>query len=429
MSELRRQACADVAKARRSNEKIIFSMGHHSVAEHSVFNFDLMEVSRLLLEEVESLRLASFTEKSQRYVTLRGDYTAPKEFSPEDQEAYRLVVEELNGFYLTACERLKPLFADLPRAEERAKEDARYILPLGTQGQLGMTLNARNLEHLFRKLKRSPLREAQDLAEELWKLVRTIAPSILLFNDPSPFDKNLWERLENHLPKREEGVGLTEEFSLIGATSGGDELILSLLAASRSGAPVKHLIGWATSLDGEEKREVYDDLFREMAFFDTPPREFEAVDLIFQAVVSASNFAQLKRHRLATLLASSYDLSLGVTVPPSLAEVGLEGEFRGLIAKAEELYERLATRYGEAGEYLLTNSHRRRVVVKMNLRELYHFVRLRSDSHAQWDIRALSQRLEALAKRLFPLAASRLCGKDTFPTGPGERPGSPEGGA
>src|SRR5574344_2270824 len=183
VSELRRQACADVAKARRSNEKIIFSMGHHSVAEHSVFNFDLMEVSRLLLEEVESLRLASFTEKSQRYVTLQGDCTVPKKFSPEDREAYRLVVEELNGFYLTACERLKPLFVDLPRAEERAKEDARYILPLGPQGQLGMTLNARNLEHLFRKLKRSPLREAQDLAEELWKLVRTIAPSILIFND------------------------------------------------------------------------------------------------------------------------------------------------------------------------------------------------------------------------------------------------------
>ena len=77
----------------------------------------------------------------------------------------------------------------------------------------------------------------------------------------------------------------------------------------------------------------------------------------------------------------------------------------------------------------MTNSHRRRVVVKMNLRELYHFVRLRSDSHAQWDIRALSQRLEALAKRLFPLAASRLCGKDAFPSGPGERAGSPEGGA
>ena len=76
IDQLRKKACLDVEKARKSNQKIIFAMGHHSVAEHAVFNFDIMRISRLALEEVERFRLASYTEKSQRYVTLAGDYIA-----------------------------------------------------------------------------------------------------------------------------------------------------------------------------------------------------------------------------------------------------------------------------------------------------------------------------------------------------------------
>ena len=71
---LRKQAREDVKQARESNRSIIFEMGHHSVAEHAVFNFDMIGVSRLALEEIERFRLASYTEKSQRYVTLKGDY-------------------------------------------------------------------------------------------------------------------------------------------------------------------------------------------------------------------------------------------------------------------------------------------------------------------------------------------------------------------
>ncbi|HOU48944.1 MAG TPA: FAD-dependent thymidylate synthase, partial [Candidatus Aminicenantes bacterium] len=77
--ELRRAARREVEKARRSNAAIIFKMGHHSVAEHAVFNFDLMGISRLAIEEIEKFRLCSFTEKSQRYIKLGDDYVVPEE--------------------------------------------------------------------------------------------------------------------------------------------------------------------------------------------------------------------------------------------------------------------------------------------------------------------------------------------------------------
>jgi thymidylate synthase ThyX len=39
---------------------------------------------------------------------------------------------------------------------------------------------------------------------------------------------------------------------------------------------------------------------------------------------------------------------------------------------------------------------------------------LRQDGHAQWDIRAIANRMIAMAKRACPLTMSLACGKDAF---------------
>ncbi len=60
--ELRKKSLAEVQKARSSNQTIIFDMGHSSIAEHAVFNIDIIGVSRYLTEFIQRSRLASFTE-------------------------------------------------------------------------------------------------------------------------------------------------------------------------------------------------------------------------------------------------------------------------------------------------------------------------------------------------------------------------------
>src|SRR3989339_1462261 len=79
IDELRAAARQEVEKSRKSNSAIIFKMGHHSIAEHAVFNFDIIDVSRLALEEIEKFRLCSYTEKSQRYQKLEDNYLVPDE--------------------------------------------------------------------------------------------------------------------------------------------------------------------------------------------------------------------------------------------------------------------------------------------------------------------------------------------------------------
>jgi len=173
VNELRTLARGEVEKARASNRNIVFDMGHSSIAEHAVFNLDILGVSRLLVEEIERFRLASYTEKSQRYVLFEDDFTIPAEVRKANlEEVFTEAVRMQNRFYQALYEKLRPyvfdknpdLAADSANRlllEGWAKEDARYIIPLATQTQLGMTVNARNLELMIRRLAAAPLSEAQ----------------------------------------------------------------------------------------------------------------------------------------------------------------------------------------------------------------------------------------------------------------------------
>ena len=109
--ELRRQAVDEVEKARKSNQSIIFELGHSSVAEHAVFNFDILHLSRLVVEFFERFRLASFTEKSQRYITLKGDYVTPNELiNSKFSENYHSLIKEQNSTYKYLYKKLLPYF-------------------------------------------------------------------------------------------------------------------------------------------------------------------------------------------------------------------------------------------------------------------------------------------------------------------------------
>ena len=48
----------------------IVGMGHHSVIEHAVFTFSVEGVSRALTHQLVRHRMASFSQQSQRYVSM-----------------------------------------------------------------------------------------------------------------------------------------------------------------------------------------------------------------------------------------------------------------------------------------------------------------------------------------------------------------------
>ncbi len=436
VDELRRSARAEVEKARRSNQTIIFKMGHHSVAEHAVFNFDLLGLSRLAIEAVERFRLVSFTEKSQRYITLGDDFVVPEEVEAAGQRAAFLgAVKAQNALYHRLCRKLRPrVFAQNPSlaADSRnqalldgwVKEDARYAVSLATEGQLGMTVNGRNLEFMIRRFAAHPLAEVRELGRRLFQLAAEAAPSIVLFTEATEFDAETSAAIAREAKADMKAKGGLDGSAariapaavlLTSATADGDDRVLAALLHTATGRPWNECLSRSRRLPSRRKRALFLTAFERMEFFDFPPREFEHADLTFELALSASAFAQLKRHRMATLTAQEYDPSLGVIVPPSIVEAGAGEEFCEGIKRTEDVYARLFKECRPAAAYVLTNAHRRRALLKLNLRELYHISRLRQDATAQWDIRALAEGMTAAARKAFPLAGLLLGGKDAYP--------------
>jgi len=155
--------------------------------------------------------------------------------------------------------------------------------------------------------------------------------------------------------------------------------------------------------------------FKYMEFYDVALREFEYVSLTFDLIISASCFAQLKRHRMTTQTAQKYNPELDVTIPPSIEEIGARKEFMEMIEKTNHVFSILKENMDYGADYVLTNAHRKRVLLNVNARELYHISRLREDATAQWDIRALVGKMSNLAKEALPLTFLLIGGKDVYP--------------
>ena len=394
---LRMEAAAEVEKARASNKCIIFEYGHGSVAEHAVFNFDILDVSRLAAEELQSFRLASFTEKSQRYIRIGEDLVLPPELNRDENENYRECASKQFQLYNKIYESLR----SSGLKKERAKEDARYVLPLATSCQMGMTVNARELELMVRRLSCHPFAEVRMIAARLLELVIDAAPSLFLFLEPTAMDT-----FAHSLSP----VESSPSDSILLLDCDDDSKVGSLLIQWSTGSSLDSAVKTWSELDGQSREELFKDALCGLGIHDSLPRIWEFFRAEFQLVLSATAYAQLKRHRICSRLVSIYDPILGVTVPTSVSDAGLEDDFM----KSMFFAERMAGSLGKLYPYMLTNAHRRRVILSLNGRELYHFSRLREDAHAQWDIREIAHIMMSSLRDRAPLTFMLTGGKSEW---------------
>jgi thymidylate synthase ThyX len=92
----------------------------------------------------------------------------------------------------------------------------------------------------------------------------------------------------------------------------------------------------------------------------------------------------------------------------------MEKYFNEIITKTNEVYDKIYKDIPLAAPYILTNSHRKRVLIRLNARELYHISRLREDTHAQWDIQNIARAMSQQAKKIHPNMFEFIGGKDRF---------------
>ena len=118
--------------------------------------------------------------------------------------------------------------------------------------------------------------------------------------------------------------------------------------------------------------------------------------------VSRALLAQLTRHRIASFSVQSqryvsYAKGFGYVVPPAVHALGeqAEAEYANQMTQMQRWYEGWQQKLGanEDARFVLPNACETRLLVTMNARELRHFFALRMCERAQWEIRALAEKM------------------------------------
>lgn len=156
-----------------------FNDGHMSVFEHAVVTLKISGVSRACCDQLTRHRMASFVVESQRYVKISEDHKPIKPPSMEQGEYFDtfddLMIDIYGAYQLALDHGIKP-------------EDARFMLPMATQTNVVMTVNVRELFHIFdMRIDKAAQWEIHALFEHIRSVVASIDDQwrqlILLYNE------------------------------------------------------------------------------------------------------------------------------------------------------------------------------------------------------------------------------------------------------
>ena len=179
---------------------MLSSMGHDSPTEHVTFTFAVEGVSRSLLAQLTRHRIASYSVKSQRYVSeSKFEYVMPPEIEavPEAKEIFiRSMERDVEDYNRLTDILFEKHFDNMIKsgmdekkaksaAQKKAIEDARYVLPNACETKLVMTMNVRSLRNFFahRSCERAQW-EIRALSDEMLRQVKEVAPNLFKKSGP-----------------------------------------------------------------------------------------------------------------------------------------------------------------------------------------------------------------------------------------------------
>jgi thymidylate synthase ThyX len=440
-------------KSAQFHEKWVVGYGHASVAEHAVLHIAIENVSRLAVECIESNRLASYTEKSTRYQKwgpkdlffqpplpkigeIESERYHPKE-GPEDfyvppeleghptrKTAYLQTCRHLFDTYAKSLEPLRAFVRKLHPPESEEQEEAydrrirskyvdscRFLLPAASLANVGMTANARVLEHAICKMLSNPLVEVREIGEEVKDAALAEVPTLVKYAQAVPFFIKTSEDFSQraHGEQREKEYAENSDWcQLINFDPEGEIKVLAAalyrFGESSYGRALEKVR--TTRVPGREK--LAESLLGRMGEHDTPTRELEHTSYTFDVILDQGAYVEFKRHRMMTQTPQGLTTRLGFMVPRMIVEAGFERSYQTAMEAAAETYEKIVGWNPSVASYVVPNGYNRRILFTINLREAYAFCQLRSAENAHFSMRRVAQRIAEEIKRVHPLLAKYM---------------------
>ena len=465
-------------RARAFAEKYVLGYGHSSVAEHGVVHLALEDVSIVASKLIEDARLASYTEKSTRYVAFdAGKMHTPEALTDhpallaEYQETIAALLDAYTGWTEDFVRQIKAGTPKTDKQTERGYDAAsratafdllRALLPAATHTNIGLTLNARALQHLITKLLSQPLAEGQVLGERIKEEAQHVVPTLLKYADPNAYRADTADAIdtlarevlgadtgtgsagllvngESRSATQEKTAGMMPDallsvgdtfplanrpalpvpvapdlasassVSLVFADPDADIRLVAAILYGPSGLPMEALLERVRAMDADTQARVVDEYLSRRGRHDAPGRALERLFCTVEMTMDYGAYRDVQRHRMATQTVQPLSPALGFARAAEWEAFGYADRFDALMARAARTFTQMqAAGLTREAAYVLPLATRVRALFTWNLREVTHFVELRSARQGHPSYRKVAQDVYHAVAAEYPLIARYL---------------------
>lgn len=469
----------DLARAEDFFRRILSDYGDDSVGELGGAHLACQDISQIAAKAIEHGRLGlSYLEKSSRYVPfddkVHGQYryyrprkildspfgaeyiaTLDALFDAYAQHLPRMIAHLTHAYPITAIEfedaptgnvwRYAEMRADdfLQRAHRayrqalraRACDALRAFLPMATLTNVGVWGNGRALEYLLIRLYADPLDEMQTLARAAhYELAQVIGPFVRRANDDkgTAFQEFLraqhtHERAlareyatKDGAVRTAEGGQTDAKVTLVHYDADAVERVVAAILYPASELPKTEILNRVRALSAEEHARIINTYVGERKNRrHKPGRAFEHATYEFDLLLNIGEYRDLQRHRVVTAERQMFTTAHGYTINDDIARVPeIRAAYVQALERAATLYERLARVMPGEAQYVVPFGFRVRYNLRLNLREAYHLIELRSAPQGHPDYRHTAQALFRAIQAVHPLLVAPMKFVDLTPDVP-----------
>jgi thymidylate synthase ThyX len=411
------------ARADKLYARVLNEFGDDSVAQLGAAHLACEGVSNVLTKVLEWGRLMAYLEQSTRYVPYTDrpnglwKYHIPQELTGGLRDAF---VQTLDAAFETYARWIPAMEAHFRSKYPKAPQDSdgvyksvirakaldtlRGLLPAATTSNVGLFGTGQAFEALLLRMLAHPLLEVRDHAQAMLAELRCVIPAFLARVD-QPDRGGRWseyfvetrrtfERASRPILDGVEAAP-SADVTLTDFDPEGETKVVAAALYSVSDLTDAQLIALAREMPADDRAA----LLRAYTGDRTnrrhkPGRAFERTTYRFDVLADYGAFRDLQRHRLLTIDWQPLSSRHGYTEPAAIEEAGALGEWRAVMERSAELYERLVDGgLREVAPYAVVMAYRVRFYMEMNAREAMHLIELRTAPQGHPSYRRVCQQM------------------------------------
>ena len=437
--------------------RVLLEYGDDSVAELGETQIAIEGLSNIAVKKIEDRRIGlSYLEKSSRYVAWNKKENGKYRFyrDPEIMKSkYADMYEESCNFsfdiYSKNIESMinyvrekypieKYSFKDSKDGKEKifsklknesdiksaniiyrgstkakALDILRGLLPASTLTNVGITGNGRAFEYLLTVLGSSELKEEHDLASKIKKELDTTIKSFVrraddkygkafqkYLKDIKNKSKSITAKEIKSSPKKGTITKLVDYES---ENNSIDKIITSIMYEQSPSTSYQNIFQQVKKLSKDRKIKIINEFTKiRTNRRHRPSRAFENVYYTFDLCNNYGMFRDFHRHRALTLERQLLTTDHGYNMPNEIKILGIEKDFKEVMNKTKETFDKIRTKHPEQGQYVVNFGYNYPYFMKFNLREACHLIELRTVPQGHVDYRRVAQQMFQQINKIHP---------------------------